>query len=265
MATRYEELAADLRRRIEQGEYPPGSTLPSYAELMETYNASQVTIRTALDLLQAEGLVRAVKRLGIVVREAGERRRIQRGTLVTRDPRRGYIFPAASSPGEPWHAHGRPRRDLTPAPAAVAAALGVETGTEVMRRRRVTSPVGEPPFQLVDSWIHPDVLAQAPQAGEADTGPGGYLDRIEEAGHGPLSWDEVTRSRMPTREEAKLLEIPTSMPVLEMTTTGVSASTERPVEVSVRVIPSDRAEIVSRLNRAPSARWPVQPVQPAEK
>lgn len=265
MATKYEELASELRRRIEEGEYPPGSTLPGYAEIMATYSASQATVRAALEMLQAEGLVRSVKRLGIVVREPGERRRIQRGTLITRDPQRGYIFPAASSPGEPWQAHGRPRASGEPAPAAVAATLGIQAGTEAMRRRRVTSPVGEPPFQLVDSWIHPDVLAEAPQAGEADTGPGGYLDRIEESGHGPLSWSEVTRARMPTREEAKLLEISASMPVLEMATTGVSAKTGQPVEVSVRVIPSDRAEIVSRLQRAPSARWPVEPVRQAEK
>src|SRR5688500_3626369 len=132
MATKYEELASELRRRIEEGEYPPGSTLPGYAEIMATYSASQATVRAALEMLQAEGLVRSVKRLGIVVREPGERRRIQRGTLITRDPQRGYIFPAASNPGEPWQAHGRPRASAEPAPAAVAAILGIQAGTEAM-------------------------------------------------------------------------------------------------------------------------------------
>lgn len=262
--TRYEEVAADLRRRIESGEYPPGSTLPEYRALMGEFDASQATIRAALEVLQAEGIVRAVKRLGIVVRTPGERRRIQRGTQVIRDPKRGYIFPAAAGPGEPWEAHGQPRRMLAPIPADVAVHLGVEADAEVMRRRRVTSPAGEPPFQIVDAWIHPDVLEEAPQAGEIHTGPGGYLDRIEEAGHGPLSWDEITRTRMPSKEEAKLLEISPSMPVLEMTTVGISARTGEPVEVSVRVIPADRAEIVSKLQRAASARWPVQPATPGE-
>lgn len=264
MATRYEELAADLRRRIEAGEWPPGSTLPQYKALIEEYSASQATVRGALEILEAEGIVRAVKRLGIVVRAPGERRRIQRGTQVTRNPSRGYVFPAAAGPDEPWQVHGQPQRMLAPIPADVAARLGVEPGAEVMRRRRVTSPEGEPPFQIVDAWIHPDALEEAPQAGEIHTGPGGYLDRIEEAGHGPLSWDEVTRTRMPSKEEAKLLEMPPSMPVLEMTTIGTSARTEQPVEVSVRVIPADRAEIISKLQRAASARWPVAPVQPPE-
>jgi GntR family transcriptional regulator len=264
VAPKYEDIAADLRRRITSGEFTVGNTLPQYAELKESYDASQATIRAALDMLEAEGVVRPVKRLGIVVRDPGERRRIQRGSQVTRDPRRGYIFPAASRPDEPWQVHGQPKRMFAPIPADVAEHLGVEAGSEVMRRRRVTSPAGEPPFQIADAWIHPDVLAEAPQAGEISTGPGGYLDRIEEAGHGPLSWEEVTRTRMPTREEAKLLEMPNSMPVLETTTIGISARTERPAEVSVRVIPGDRAEIVSKLQRGASARWPVQPVQPKE-
>jgi GntR family transcriptional regulator len=268
VATKYEEIAADLRRRIEAGEFRAGGTLPGYAALKEAYGeegqpVSQVTIRAALDILEAEGLVRPVKRLGIVVREPGERRRLQRGSQVTRNPRIGYVFPAAKEPGEKWVPHGRPHAALAPAPTAIAAGFELPPGAEVMRRRRVMSPEGEQPFQIADAWIHPDVLQEAPQAGEPVTGPGGYLDRIEEAGHGPLSWEETTRTRMPTREEAKLLEIPTSMPVLEVTTTGISARTGKPAEISVRVIPGDRAEIASKLQRGPSARWPVEPVQPS--
>ncbi len=259
---RYEEVAADLRQRIDGGEWGPGDTLPTTAELMEQYGNSKETVRQAVDVLAREGLVRVIKRKGTVVQDRSVgRRRIPRSTSVMRDPRRGYIFPAASRPDEPWEVHGQPKRMFAPIPADVAERLDVEPGSEVMRRRRVTSPAGEPPFQIADAWIHPDVLAEAPQAGEISTGPGGYLDRIEEAGHGPLEWEESTRVRMPTKEEASLLQIPTELPVWETTTVGVSARTGRAVEASVRVIPGDRAEFVSKLERQPSARWPVEPVQ----
>lgn len=258
--TRYEEIASDLRERIETGEYPPGSKLPGYDELRASYSASVATIRSALDLLQADGLVRAIKKAGVFVRDPGVRRRVPRGNLVRRDPQRGYIFPAAASAGEPWIVHGYPVAAEAVIPASIAAHLGVEPGSLAMRRRRVTSPAGEPPFQIADAWISPAALADAPQAGEPVTGPGGYLDRIEEAGHGPLTWHEVTRTRLPSREEAKLLEIPPSMPVFEIATIGTSAKTNQPVEVSVRVIPSDRMEIVAELRRDKSARWPTEPV-----
>jgi GntR family transcriptional regulator len=261
---RYEEVAADLRRRIDEGEFVPGDTLPTTADLMERYGYSKETVRAAVDVLAKEGLVRVIKRRGTVVQDRTVgRRRIARSTTVMRDPLRGYVFPAASRPDEPWEVHGQPKRMFAPIPAGVAERLGVGPGVEVMRRRRVTSPAGEPPFQIADAWIHPDVLAEAPQAGEIGTGPGGYLDRIEEAGHGPLEWEETTRVRMPSKEEAALLQIPTEMPVWEMTTVGISARTGQPAEASVRVIPADRAELVAKLHRGESAQWPVEAVEPA--
>lgn len=260
---KYEGMAADLRQRISDGEWPVGDKLPKTDELVAEYGVSRETVRSAIDVLAREGLVRVVKRLGTVVQDRNVgRRRIQRSTLVMRDPSRGYVFPAASRPDEPWEVHGQPKRMLAPVPAHVAEHLALEPGTEVMRRRRVTSPEGEPPFQIADAWIHPEALDDAPKAGEISTGPGGYLDRVEEAGHGPLSWDEVTRTRMPTREEARLLQIGTENPVLEMTTVGTSARTGQPVEASVRIIPGDRVELLSKLERHDSARWPVEPVQP---
>jgi GntR family transcriptional regulator len=259
----YEKVAANLRERLDRGEWAPGDTLPTTDQLVERYEHSRETVRAAVDVLAKEGRVRVIKRRGTVVQDRSiGRRRIPRSTRVMRDPLRGYVFPAASRPDEPWEVHGQPKRMLAPIPDGVAEILGVDPGAEVMRRRRVTSPAGEPPFQIADAWIHPDVLAEAPQAGEISTGPGGYLDRIEEAGHGPLEWEESTRVRMPSKEEAKLLQIPVEMPVWETVTVGTSARTGEPVEASVRVIPGDRAEFVSKLVRDDSAQWPVEPVQP---
>lgn len=256
MPARYNEIADDLRRRIIQGEWPPGTNLPGYSGLTEHYKAGRGVISAALQVLEGEGHISVRKRGGITVRERGQRRRVQRGALITRDPARGYVMPAASRPDEPWQVHGRPRRDTVAIPQRPAELLGVEEGTPVLRRRRVTSPTGEPPFQLVDTWIHPDAVADAPQVAEINTGPGGYLDRLEEAGHGPLSWPQYTRVRMPLPEEARAIEMPTSMPVMEVARVGTSATTRRPVEVTVCVIPGDRVELVDKLRRGPSARWP---------
>ena len=252
---RYKEIADDLRRRISAGEWQPGENLPGYADLTRAYRVGRTVIRAALAELEADGLILVAKKRGITVRDRGTRRRIQRGQTVTRDPARGYVMPAAASPYEPWQTHGRPRRSVEPIPPRPAELLGVEAGTPVLRRRRVTSPAGEPPFQLVDTWIHPRGVEDAPQVAEASTGPGGYLDRLEEAGHGPITWVEYTRARMPTPDEAKVLGIPPAVPVLEIARVGRSAATRAPVEVTICVIPSDRVELVTPLRRAPSARW----------
>ncbi|RCV54600.1 GntR family transcriptional regulator [Marinitenerispora sediminis] len=255
MTSKYRAIADDLRKQIASGRYPTGTTLPGYEALTAEYGVGRGVIRSALEVLEAEGLVSVAKRRGITVRERGDRRRLRRGTQVARDPARGYVFPAASRPDEPWQVHGRPRRETLPIPARPAELLGLDLDTPVLRRRRVTSPTGEPPFQLVDTWIHPRGVEDAHQVAEAHTGPGGYLDRLEEAGHGPLSWTEYVRVRMPLREEARLLEMPEAMPVLELARVGTSAATGAPIEVTVCVIPSDRVEMVSQLRRASSAKW----------
>jgi GntR family transcriptional regulator len=138
----------------------------------------------------------------------------------------------------------------------VAELLGVPAGSLVVRRRRVTSPAGEAPFQLVDSWIHPEAVADAPRAAQPDTGPGGYLDRLEEAGHGPISWTEYIRARMPDAQEADLLHIAIRAVVFELARVGTSARTLAPIEVTTCVIPADRTEIIVPLVRDRSARWP---------
>lgn len=256
------EIAADLRDRIGRGDYPEGSRLPAYEELTASYKASKETVASALRMLQGEGLVTVTKKRGTIVRVQGGRRRVERGRMVTRSTSRGYVFPAAAGPDEPWTVHGQPRASVEPIPEDVAEFLGLEVGTPVVRRRRVTSPEGEPPFQIVDAWIHPDGVTDAPQAAAPSTGPGGFLDRLEEAGHGPITWMEYTRVRMPSPEEARLLSYPVSMPVLVVYRVGTSTQTGRPIEVSVSEIPGDRVELVAELRRAKSATWPVSPITP---
>ncbi|MEU3521843.1 GntR family transcriptional regulator [Streptomyces sp. NPDC006654] len=258
------EVADDLRTRVLNEEKQPGETLATIAELATQYDVARETVRAAVTMVASEGLVRSVHRRGVVVQGRVRRRRIRRGQVVTRNPHTGYVFPATHDAGEKWVAHGTPHRSLEAAPEIVATTFGVEVGASVLRRRRVTSPAGEPAFQLVDTWLSPQAVTDAPQVAEPSTGPGGYLDRLEEAGHGPLSWREVTRVRMPSAEEAKLLEIATAMPVFEITMTGYSARNDQPLEVTIKVIPGDRVELVADLVRGESAEWPVSPVTPSE-
>lgn len=260
---RYEQVAADLRARIHAGEYAIGDKLPTYAQLTEQYGVGRSVISSALTVLERDGLIRVVKKAGIrVLNWRMPRRRIGRGQRVMRDPARGYVFPAASHPGEPWTLHGRAVRSYEPAPERVATLLGVEPGIAVLRRRRVTSPEGEPPFQIVDTWLSPEAVRDAPQISEANTGPGGYIDRLEEAGHGPIEWTEHTRARTATSEEASLLDISPESVVLELYLIGKSPTLGRAVDVTVRVIPADRVELVTELQRDETARWPVTPVTP---
>lgn len=60
---RYQKVYNDLKHDIVSGVYPPHSFLPSERELCERFSAWRVTIRQALDLLCADGIIE--KKVGV--------------------------------------------------------------------------------------------------------------------------------------------------------------------------------------------------------
>ena len=257
--SRFTEIAALLRARILAGEWAPGSTLPVLDALATEYGADKNTVSRAIsEVLEPEGLVWAVPRRGTIVRHGMARPHRMRGNLVKRNVATngpGYSFPSASGQ-EVWRHHitptAKPERLDDP---RIARLLKVPAGSEILLRHRVTGPEAEPPFQVNNSWVHPRVADIPGVAGQA-TGPGDWLYRIEQAGHGPLSWMEYHRARLPTTVEAAELQIPVTMPVMEIVRVGRSALDGDPVEVTEYVIPSDRVETVHELHRDESAAWP---------
>jgi len=257
--SRYTEIAAQLRARILAGEWDPGATLPRLDALAAEYGADKNTISRAIgEVLEPEGLVWSVPRRGTIVRHGMVRPHRMRGNLVKRNVASsgpGYSFPSASGQ-EVWRHHIPPTaRPEKLENQRIARLLKVPDRSQVLLRHRVTGPETEPPFQINNSWIHPRAAAIPGVAGRAP-GPGDWLYRIEQAGHGPLSWMEFHRARMPTSSEAAELQIPVTLPVMEIVRVGRSALDGEPVEVTEYVIPSDRVEMVQVLQRDESAAWP---------
>ncbi len=257
--SRFTEIAALLRARILDGEWAPGSTLPVLDALAAEYGADKNTVSRAIsEVLEPEGLVWAVPRRGTIVRHGMARPHRMRGNLVKRNVATdgpGYSFPSASGQ-EVWRHHIAPiaKSERLDDPR-IARLLKVPAGSEILLRHRVTGPEAEPPFQVNNSWVHPRVADIPGVAGQA-AGPGDWLYRIEQAGHGPLSWMEYHRARLPSTAEAAELQIPVTMPVMEIVRVGRSALDGDPVEVTEYVIPSDRVETVHELHRDESAAWP---------
>lgn len=63
----YLQIAADIRQRIESGEYPPSRAVPSEMDMCEMYEVSRNTVRRAVRLLNAEGVLRTVRGKGTYV------------------------------------------------------------------------------------------------------------------------------------------------------------------------------------------------------
>ena len=67
--SKYERIADDLRARISSGEYPPGSRLPTKAELMTRYQVAVNTVERAIEELRKAGIVETLQGAGMFVCE----------------------------------------------------------------------------------------------------------------------------------------------------------------------------------------------------
>ena len=86
-----QRILAELRNRIVSSEFPPGSRLPTRAELIQRLGTTPVTLQRVFDMLAHEGFVVA---------------RGNEGTFVNQKPphlnRYGLVFPYGPSPDRPW-------------------------------------------------------------------------------------------------------------------------------------------------------------------
>jgi GntR family transcriptional regulator len=64
----YQQLAAILRAQIESGELRSGRPIPSERTLTQRYDVAVGTVKKAVEVLRAEGLVHTVIGRGIFVR-----------------------------------------------------------------------------------------------------------------------------------------------------------------------------------------------------
>jgi DNA-binding GntR family transcriptional regulator len=69
----YVKIASDLRDKIMDGTYGPGALLPSRNEITAIYGVSAITARDALSMISHEGLAKAVRGRGHIVRRKRSR------------------------------------------------------------------------------------------------------------------------------------------------------------------------------------------------
>ena len=69
----YLQLREVVRSKIEDGEYAPGTAIPSENILAETYGINRLTVRSAIDALVQEGILKRVQGKGVYVMAKYER------------------------------------------------------------------------------------------------------------------------------------------------------------------------------------------------
>ncbi|GAA5035763.1 GntR family transcriptional regulator [Streptomyces siamensis] len=233
----YQQVAAAIREAILSGEFPPGSLLPSEAQLMARYEVSRPTVRNAVAALRAEGLIDVRHGKGSFVR-AGETPVLTVERRISRTTEGKFVMPN----GDAWQEAEEPStyRTRTTKDTGRLLQLNEEealfgcdrllvdpsTGTRAMHRTLI-------PFEVAETV---PLLAEQPCKR-----PGAIYWLLAQDGH-KLTWTETVRARMPLPDERTTLRLPDATPVLHVARTA-HGTDGRPLLLEELRIGADRAEL----------------------
>jgi GntR family transcriptional regulator, phosphonate transport system regulatory protein len=231
----YIQIAAELRQNIQQNIYQVGEQLPTEAQLAERFAVNRHTLRQAIALLKAEGLLRSDRGRGTYVASAMIR----------------YPIGQRVRYNEALKAQGRQasfqviRAIAIPADAAIAKGLEITTGEMVASIERLGF-ADEEPISITTGYFplqhFPDMLERS------------SLERLQKTqslskwlSHG-YGCDHIRRSttvsaRLVLPQDARLLQLPLNQPVLLAESVNVDRA-GKVIEYGVTRLRGDRVELV---------------------
>ncbi|HEY1616937.1 MAG TPA: GntR family transcriptional regulator [Streptosporangiaceae bacterium] len=252
---RWRQIADDLRQKIEVGKLgAEGKALPSELELREMYDASRNTVRDAIKLLVARGLV--VTRPG-------------QGTFAVQriDPFVSPISIDLSQAGGGVAAFrsevaaarraatvSEPRVEIQTAKAPIDHELAIASGTTVISRHQQRSIDGTP-WSLQTSFYPMRLIEKgATRLLQAEDIPEGVLAYVAER----LQIVQAGRrdrysARLPDRNETEFFSLPEGgglAAVFEVTQTSFDESGS-PFRVTVTTYPADRNQFLISIGDVP--------------
>jgi len=202
----HRQIATQLRAQIRRGDWAPGERIPSIPALAEAYGVAKQTVQRTIDALRLEGMLITKPGSGTYVR--GTRRQMNRLSKARYGEHRGY------------HAdlQARYRQYLTevshaPAPVDVAEAFHVESGTSLLVRRHLVR-TADAPVEVGASWLLPSDAEGTSLARAEAIGRPLYQEVEEVTGRRYTDATDQVTARLPTREEAEILQIRPDTPVL---------------------------------------------------
>jgi GntR family transcriptional regulator len=234
--SQFRQVADVIRQRILAGDHPAGSVLPKEDDLAGDLGVTRATVNNALKVLEAEGLVRAIRGKGTIVRQLPPilRNAQSRYAANARERGRGAFDVEVKALGREPRVEVHIERVAPPASVAEVLAVSADEISTVTRVRHMGAD--DTPLQVATSFIPLDIAADTAIEQE-DTGPGGIISRMADLGHAQVRVTERINVRPPTPDEAAFLLMTEDQRVYEITHTGWTAA-GRAVEVTFHVMPT---------------------------
>jgi GntR family transcriptional regulator len=244
----HQQISAGLRTAIEVGTLQPGDTVPGENSLMKRYGVSRWVAREALATLASSGLIEKVPKVGTFVRKTQRLERRSRSR-----------YGRARADGQLLTSHLRHEivhAGRTEVPAHIAAAAGIEPGTQVVvRQRHLYDRESGRLEEIGASYLPLDVAADTYLEEPAVVPKALFLCVEELSGKGYHRATDRWLARPPSEHEAVRFGLSTGSHVMQVIHVA-TAEDGGWLEVSESVWPADRVVIVDDY---PIAQEPEQP------
>jgi GntR family transcriptional regulator len=252
----YQQIADDLRAKIESGELPPGERIPTETDLQMIYQASRNTVKDAIKRLAS---------LGIVQTRPGQ------GTFVV-SPADPFVT-TLSAPADSGFGGGEgatylsqvgeqrrsprvssPQVEVLVPPQEISLRLRIGPEAQVVSRHQQRF-IDETPWSLQTSFYAMEFALKAPRllmAGDIAEGAMKYLEDAE--GIKQVGYRDWITARIPDLNEQSFFGIEHDATVFEIFRTAFDAA-GRPVRVTVTVFPTDRNQFIVNVGNVPDPQY----------
>jgi DNA-binding GntR family transcriptional regulator len=228
VAPKWRELADRLAEQIRSGEFAPGAQLPQIRDLVTAGEGSKDTVHKAYKALEAQGLVTSSRGHGTVVRQQTPLKRLgiaRYDKAKWRDGDQVAFIADRVASGRAYRRNEQTQKvSRVQAPPLVAEAHGLPEGAEVYARARLVKE-GSQPTHTLTSYYRPEHVEGTrivdPTPGPA--GRGGGFRVLYDAGYEIDHMKEELFARVPTDEEAQLLQLSPGEWVVELHRTTYTA------------------------------------------
>jgi DNA-binding GntR family transcriptional regulator len=232
-----EEIAEKLRAQILHGVLQAGMKIASERDLSEELDASRMTVRRAIEIIEGEGLIVRYPGRGTFVGRLRERVLVDRGREVQEEIETPSIAASelrmSGSFLKDMERIGRkPQVQFLEQPALVAADaeiakhLQIRVGTLVLRRYRLQL-ADKLPYRLIESYYPSDLFGELLTQ---DIGDKPLFVWLQERHNLRVAHaQEVLIARLASQKERQLLRISPGAPVVALNRT-VWTEEKRPVE-----------------------------------
>ncbi|MFC8501733.1 GntR family transcriptional regulator [Pedococcus sp. NPDC057267] len=232
---KYHRIADDLRSQIRQGQLAPGDRLPSETATAAKHGTTVPTVRQAMAVLRAEGLVESRQGIGTFVRKTEKLQRRSRNRYGAARGRDGLL--------NNRFRHKIVFAGLQKVPDYVAEALGVNRGrAAVVRRRHLFDDAGN--LQEIGASYLPRSYAEGTYLAKPAVVPKALFRCVEDITgrrytHAQDQWD----ARPATAEEADAFGLTLGAYVMHVLHTARDQD-GGVLEVSESIWPADRLALV---------------------